>query len=733
MRHHWFGRLALLGVGIAALASAQTFPLQLRLSENNQVAIVANGSPLQFTASVGQSTTIQGTATYTGSGKITVTEEPTISGPTSFNATITGTLPLTLTPGQSFSFVITYTPSSTATTSAIFTLPFTETVPGVGTQGPTTTANAINFSLAGTAASFVVSYIKDGNAIQVVNGGSILFDPQPVNTALTLQVDIANQGGAAGTVNSITVTGSKAFSIVARPLLPFPIPGGTQLPVGIQYMPTAVGTDTGQLLITFGDGTSLTATITGSATSPTLVYTVVSNGKTATVMPPGPITFPDTNVGSTSSIVVRVQNMGNGSATIGTISVAGTAFQPSQEPQLPKTLNTNDSFTFTLTFAPTQPGAQTGQLLVGADLFNLTGNGLGSELQFSYVSGGVTLTIGTNGVTGVVFSPVQITKSASIPFTVKNTGTLPAVISSIAIQGTNSPYSVSGLPPLPKSLAPGASFSFMISFAPTAVQFASDTLLINTTPVPLSGQGTAPPPLPAYIISGPSGTVAPQSQPTITLKLASPYPVAINGVLTLTTNGTLGSDPAVQFTVDNRTVPFTIPAGSTVANFAQQGNQIQLQTGTVASTITLTPSFTTATGNVDLTPTNPTTLQFTVPAEAPVLLGAALASSSANSIVLNFTGYSTTRTLTTLNLQFTAAAGFTLATTQLSIPISGASAIWFGSATSQGSGGQFTVSMPLTFSGTTPTGVALLQTIASVSGTVSNESGTSNAVTTPIQ
>jgi multidrug transporter EmrE-like cation transporter len=136
---------------------------------------------------------------------------------------------------------------------------------------------------------------------------------------------------------------------------------------------------------------------------------------------------------------------------------------------------------------------------------------------------------------------------------------------------------------------------------------------------------------------------------------------------------------------------------------------------------------------VDLTPTNPTTLQFTVPAEAPVLLGAALASSSANSIVLNFTGYSTTRTLTTLNLQFTAAAGFTLATTQLSIPISGASAIWFGSATSQGSGGQFTVSMPLTFSGTTPTGVALLQTIASVSGTVSNESGTSNAVTTPIQ
>lgn len=731
MRPHWFARLALLSVGIAALASAQTFPLQLRVTENNQIAIVANDSTLALSASVGQSETLQGTATYTGSGKITVTQAPTITGSTQFNASINGTLPITLTPGQSFSFVITYTPTSTATSSAIFTLPFTETVAGVGNQGPTTTANAINFSLIGSAASFVVSYIKDGNAFQLSNGGSIVFDPQPVNTTVALQVDIANQGGAPGTINSITVTGS-AFSLVGRPVLPITIPGGQQLQVAVEYKPTSVGTDTGQIVITFGDGTSLTATLTGTSTSASLVYTVLSNGKTTIVAPPGPITFPDTNVGSTSTISVQVQNKGNGTATVGSISVLGTAFQASAEPVLPKTLNTNDSFTFALTFAPTQPGVQTGQLLVGSDLFTLSGKGLGSELQFSYTAGGSIQTIGTNGVTGVVFSPEQITGSESIPFTVKNIGTLPALVSSIAIQGSSSPYSVSGLPPLPKTLAPGASLSFTVNFAPNAVGVANDTLLINTTPVPLSGQGTAPPTLPAYTISGVSGTVAPQSQPTITLQLASPYPVALNGVLTLTSNGTFGNDPALQFQTGGRTVPFTIPAGSTLADFAQQGNQIQIQTGTVATTVTLTPSFTTAAGNVTLTPANPTTLQFTIPSEAPVLLAATLASSSSNSVVLNFTGYSTTRSLSKLNLQFTAAAGFTLATSQLTVDISGVSAVWFGSATSQGFGGQFTVSLPLTFSGTTPTGVALLQTIASVSGTVTNEAGTSNAVTTPI-
>jgi len=732
MRHHWFARFVLLGVGIAALASAQTFPLQLRISENNQFAIVTNQAPLEFAASVGQSATVQGTATYTGSGKVTVTQAPQVFGSTEFTATINAKLPLTLSPGDSFSFVITYTPTSTATTSAIFTLPFTETVPGVGNQPPTTTANAIDFTLLGSAAAFVVSYIKDGNAIQVVNGGSIIFDPQPVNTTLVLTVDIANNGSAAGAVNSITVTG-KAFQIVGRPVLPTTIPGGQQLPIGIEYMPTAVGSDTGQLQITFGDGTSLTAILQGSATSPSLVYTLVANGTTTAVTPPGPIKLPDTNVGSTSSVVVRVQNTGNGSATIGTISVAGTAFQASAEPLLPKTLNTNDSFTFTLTFAPTQPGLQTGQLLVGSDLFNLSGNGLGSELQFSYVSGGSTLTIGTNGVTAVVFSPVQVTTTASIPFTVKNTGTLPAVVSNIAIQGTNSPYSISGGPVLPKTLAPGASFSFTVNFAPTTVGLANETLLINTTSIPLSGSGTAPPALPAYTISGPSGNVAPQSQPTITLTLASAYPVALNGILTLTTTGTLGTDPAVQFSTGGRTVAFTIPAGSTVANFAEQGNQVLLQTGTVASTITLTPSFTTAVGDVSLTPTNPVTLQFTVPSQAPVLIAASVTSSSSNSIELSFTGYSTSRTLTSLELQFTAAAGFTLGTSQLTVDISDASAAWFGSATSQGFGGQFSVSVPFTFAGTTPTGVALLQTIASVSATVSNASGSSNAVTTPLQ
>jgi hypothetical protein len=734
MRLHWLGRSVLLGAGLAVAALAQTFPLQMVATSNGIVITLANGQQIPFAATVGQNQIVQVTATYAGSGKVNVPQMPQVAGSTAFTATLAGTLPLTLNPGDSFTFDLVFRPTSSAEVTAIFNLPFTETVAGTGSGNPppVVSTEAITLNLIGTSPSFQVSYIKDENAIPLANGGTLSFDPQPINTTVTLQLDILDNGSAAGQINSITVTGTgKIFQLVGRPLLPVSVPSGQQLQVFVQYTPSAAATDTGQLQITYGDGTSLSATLQGSGTSPTLVYTLVQNGKTTPVTPPGPIALPDTNVGSTSSLVVRVQNTGNGSVTIGSISTAAP-YQVTGSPVLPKTLNTNDSFTFTLTFAPNTPGAQNGQLLIGADLFNLTGKGLGSNLQFSYVAAGSKLIIGTNGVTGVVFSPIQVTKTETLPFTVTNMGTLPAVISNIAIQGTNSPYSVSATPPLPKSLAASASFSFMISFAPTAVQLASDTLLINTIPIPLSGSGTTPPGLPAYTISGASGNVAPQSQPSITLTLASPYPVDINGVLTLTTTGTLGSDPAVQFTNGLRTVPFTIPANGTVADFASQGNQILLQTGTVASTILLTPSFATA-GGVDLTPSNPTTLDFTVPAEAPVLIAATVASNGNNSIVLNFTGYSTTRKLTSLSVQFTAAAGFSLAASQVTVDLTQSAAAWFGSSTSQGFGGQFTVSVPFTFSGTPPTGTVLVQTIASVSATVSNDVGTSNAVTSPIQ
>ena len=210
----------------------------------------------------------------------------------------------------------------------------------------------------------------------------------------------------------------------------------------------------------------------------------------------------------------------------------------------------------------------------------------------------------------MVFSPVEITQSEQISLDVKNTGTLPATISNIGIQQTGGPFSLSGQPPLPVTLAPNADFQITITFTPTTLGYSNASLLFDTTTIALQGSGTQPPPLPSYTISGPSGNVAPMTQPTIGLTLASPYPVAISGTLTLSVTGTLPADQAVQFLTGGSTVSFTIPANQTSAVFGAQGTQLGLQTGTVASTITITPSFVTQAGNVPLTPATPEVLQF---------------------------------------------------------------------------------------------------------------------------
>jgi len=54
--------------------------------------------------------------------------------------------------------------------------------------------------------------------------------------------------------------------------------------------------------------------------------------------------------------------------------------------------------------------------------------------------------------------------------------------------------------------------------------------------------------------------------------------------------------------------------------------------------------------------------------------------------------------------------------------------LWFQSASAQTFGGQFEVAIPFTLQGTVATGQTLLQALASVSVTATNDIGTSNSL-----
>ena len=724
----------LLFAALTGGAFAQQIPFQLVATVGGNAATVQNGGAVApLNGAVGQTQTAQVKATYTGTGQVTISQQPAVIGSTAFTASLAG-LPVTLNPGGSVSLTIQFKPTGPAQATAQLSLPYTEVVPA-STAGGTATTNssAINLALVGTAPNFVLSYFlqSDQNVISLADGGSIVFPATPVNATAQATLNLLNNGSGPGMVTGVSITGS-AFKITGRPLFPLALTAGQSLPLNILYQPSAVSSDTGQIQVTFDSGSPVTINLQGSGSSPTFTYQSLQPNPPTTIPSGGTVSFPDTNLGQTNSIVLRVLNTGNAPGIVSSVSFSGQGFQLGNPLTLPQTIAPNGSITLTLNFSPTQPGTQKGSLFINSDTLLLSGVGLGPQLTFSYAAAGTTVTLNSTN-NSVIFSPTTITQSTQVNFDVKNTGTLPATISNIGIGQLNSPYSLPGLPPLPLNLPPNADARFTITFTPTVLGFANGTLQLDATTVSLVASGTQPPPIPSYTIGGAGGTVTPGTQPNINLTLANPYPVAISGVLAVAASGNLPADPAVQFATGGQTIAFTIPANSTSAVFGSQGTQIGLQTGTVAGAITLTPSFSTLAGNVPLTPATPTTLQLTVAPLAPTLLAITLSAQTANTVLISVTGFTTPRTLSTWNVQFAPAPGFTLPVTNFAIDVSQISTVFFQSTASRAFGSQFTLSIPFTFQGNVPTGQALLNSIASVAVTVSNGQGTSNSISVRAQ
>ncbi len=741
----------------AGVCSAQTVDFTLLLTVPGQQPVTfLPDTTIQFSANTPTATI---TAQYIGNSAATISLAPAgpppwLVGSTEFTISVpkTETFPLVLGAGQSLTFTVTFKPVSPSAAFATITIPYTEPNPAPGATGPL--SNAIVIPIEGVVPSVTFAYaFSNGNAHSIASGGTIPFPPTPLNTPATATLAIVNTGSGAAEITGITYPPSTSpFQVsgvpLATPAVPYPlIAGGSALGLTITYTPTAVENDTGQITFTFQDGTTDTINFSGSGVTSTLTYCTLSGTTCTSLATGGTVSFPAVTVatsGSTptsSSVIVQVKNTGAATATINSVNVSGP-FAVTSTQTFPITLAQGNTTSFTIGYTPTQVGScstnssQCGTLVIGNAAFTLSGTGLGPQLTFSYSSAGTTVSLGTSGE--VIFPNTQVSQSVNVPFTITNSGTTSTTLVLVSAS-PSPPFSVPTVGPV--TLAAGKSTTFPITFTPATTGSATGTLNINNMTVGLLGAGTSPPTLPSYTIAGPSGAATPATQAPISLTLAKSYPVDLEGVLTLTTSGTLPTDPSVQFSTGssagNRTVDFIIPAGSTSANFVNQGSQIFVQTGTVAETVTLAPSFTTS-GGVDLTPSSPQTLQFTIAPAAPVLQGLQIVNATGSPTSASFdvvlTGYSTTRDLSTLNVTFTPASGFNLTTSQASENISAPSSAWFQSSTSVDSyGGLFQVTIAFNLTGSVAANQSLLEAISSVSATISNSVGTSSSQQASLQ
>ncbi|HKV41529.1 MAG TPA: choice-of-anchor D domain-containing protein, partial [Blastocatellia bacterium] len=501
------GRLAgTLLLLLSATAAAQV-PFSLLATQPGVSAVtIQNGSAITMGAPVGGTQTAQIVITYTGTGQVTIPQQPSIVGSGVFTATLSGKPPLSLSQGGSAIVNVTFSPANGSQDTAELSLPYVETLSATQSNGGT-----ISLGLQGIAPTFSLYYVlqSNQNAVALAPGGQIPFPATVVGSTSQASLNVTNTGSGVGVVTGISIAGA-GFSLQGTP--PFPAPvvaNGGNLQVVVIYTPTAIGSNSGQITISFGSGSPVTVDLAGTGISASFTYQLLTTPATS-VAPGGTISFPGTNVSQSSSITVRVLNSGTASGAVNSIVLAGQGYQFVTPPVVPQTLAPNASLTFTINFTPTQPGSFTGTVLVNSDTFTLSGTGLGPLLVFSYLANGASVTLSAPN-NSVIFSPVMITQSKQLTFDIKNTGTLPATISNIGVNPTGGPYSLSGAPPLPLTLAPNGDLTLLITFTPAVLGDSNGTLLLDATSVTLVGSGTQPPPLPSYTISGPNGTASPFS------------------------------------------------------------------------------------------------------------------------------------------------------------------------------------------------------------------------------
>jgi hypothetical protein len=347
---------------------------------------------------------------------------------------------------------------------------------------------------------------------------------------------------------------------------------------------------------------------------------------------------------------------------------------------------------------PYQWAVTSGALPPGVGFVSSSGALTGAPTAEGSFTFGVTVTdslqnTATGSATIRVLPPLSV-NAATLPAGVVGT----AYGSGVGAAGGQAPYTFAVTEgTLPPGLSLGA--DGLLAGTPTAAGGFAFTVqatdVLGARAVRAFAISVSLPPVPPISFVGAPPTIQTGQQGTITVQIAGVYPVPITGSLTLqfTPNATNPiDDPAVQLTSGGREVTFTIPAGQTNAQFPI--DPLRFQVGTVAGQVQLQTTFTPLGG----LPTPGPTITVTIPRAVPVITAASLAPGTGG-FALTVEGFSNTREVSTMTLQFNPTPGSSLETTTVTVPVTAAFNAWFNSAGSRAFGGSFRLTLPLTVTG----------------------------------
>lgn len=694
------------------------FTVSYVFDPENVVRSVTSGGQLQFPPIAANTTTQAALVISNGGSGAGVVNGVSVSG-TAFQLVNVPLFPITVEPGRALRVFVQFAPRQNGN--------FTGSL-RVEIDNRTVTA-----TLAGSTAQpeYTFAYLnpENNNSIALSDLATLFVPSTQVDRNTVVIVQVANAGPGTGTLNNIAVSGT-GYQLTELPTFPVTLAGGRAVRFGVRFSPTQQQRFPGTLTLELAERT-FTIYLDGLGLGSILVYERTDVDPVVTLRPEQTVSFGDTPAGQPLNLTLQVRNVGSSEGQVNAITVTGTGFQIVDAPFVPFVLRVNETQRVTVRFSSQQVGTFTGRLRIGADSFVLEAVSAGPSLVYSYRNAGIESFVEEGGV--VVLSPTRVGERSELEFRLENRGNRPAVIASIGFAAASPVFVTDGLPALPRNLEPNASLQFRLRFQPNNTGLLSGTLRVNTTAFTVSGTGTQPLALPEFRFQGATGgVVEPLQQPALGLTLAAPYPLPLRGTLSAAfVSDVFSQNPAVQFSSGGRTANFTIAANATQAVFEGGATSVRLQTGTVAGSIVVTPAFATQ-GGLELTPASVPTVTYTINRAAPRLLEGAVSARSNTAVAITLTGYSTTRTLRSAEIQITPRSGENLTTSRLTLNVESTALLYFQSAAAESFGGLFTLTIPLSLQG----GAAaedVVRRIQSITVTVANDVGASGALNVAVQ
>ena len=262
---------------------------------------------------------------------------------------------------------------------------------------------------------------------------------------------------------------------------------------------------------------------------------------------PASVNFGSIVAGKKSSQIVSVANTGNISVNVSQMNISNSQFSVSGL-AMPFSLPVGQSSSFQVWFDATAAGNAAGTLTLHTD------TGVASE-QVA-LAGTATTAPQQIGLTPANLNLGSVTVGTTVKgtVTVSNVGGSNLTISSISASGN--PFTVSGLT-TPSSIAPGASNSFNVTYAPTApvtssgsVTITSDDPQTPTSVLSVSGTGTTTTVAPTITNQPVSQTVTAGQTATFAVVAAGTAPLSYqwqkNGVNIAGANSSSYTTPATS-------------------------------------------------------------------------------------------------------------------------------------------------------------------------------------------